>query len=330
MANYTQHLQQVTPSPSPSPQLQYPRSPTQPRTRLQGRRGVTTQSAPPTTPQSHHSSVLLPAFTLKKAGNPGASRINATPGPSRRDMVRTRSRSAEQQPTLGDLTVGNLARHDDGSIQTIPIAGSSLLDLAAIQAMRKEQDDRLRRHLPTHAQIVAERQRNYPTNHAIRVVKRACTKLANELTVHQASFSSLEKLLKEAVGTVNEATRRTREVVWLRFCLEHDLLKKVKKERKYWDGTLVGGDRVREWREFLEEVKREKEEKGKEALEKLDRELEELDGSDESGSDDGRDGGSDDKSGSESRKRARDTVDDDQQDEEQEQMKRARRDIVAS
>ncbi|KAG9221159.1 hypothetical protein CCMSSC00406_0007333 [Pleurotus cornucopiae] len=330
MANYTQHLQQVTPSPSPSPQLQYPRSPTQPRTRLQGRRGVITQSAPPTTPQSHHSSALLPAFTLKKAGNAGANRVNATPGPSRRDMVRTRSRSAERQPTLGDLTAGNLARHDDGSIQTIPIAGSSLLDLATIQAIQKEQDDRRRRHLPTHAQIVAERQRNYPTKHAIRVVKRACTRLANELTVHQASFSSLEKLLKEAAGTVNEATRRTREVVWLRFCLEHDMLKKVKKERKYWDGTLVGGDSVRKWREFLEEVKREKEDKDKEALEKLDRELEELDGSDESGSDDGRGEGSDGKSGSESRKRARDAVGVDQQDEEQEQMKRARRDIVAS
>lgn len=255
-------------------------------------------------------------------------------------MVRTRSRSREEQqptlePALGDLTAGNLARHED-SIQTIPIAGSSVLDLATLEAMRKEREDLQRRHLPTHAQIVAERRRNYPTNHAIRVVKRACTKLANELTVHHASFASLEKVLNEATGTVNEATRRTREVVWLRFCLEHDLLKKVKKERKYWDGTLAGGERVREWREFLEEIEREKEEKGKEELAKLDRELEELERSDsnENGSVDGRGGGSGDKSESalESRKRAREVVDDDQQNEEQEhqRMKRARPEIVAS
>ncbi|KAF4598664.1 hypothetical protein EYR38_007070 [Pleurotus pulmonarius] len=343
MVNYTQHLQQLTPSPSPSPslQLQYPSTPPQPRTRLQGRRGVTTQSAPPTTPQSHHSSALLPGFTLKKADNASTNRRNATPGPSRRDMIRTRSRAREEhqptlQPTLGALTARNLARHD-GSVETLPIAGSSLLDLAALQAVRKEQEDRRRSQLPTHAQIVAERRRNYPTNHAIRVVKRACTKMANELAVHQASLASLEKVLNEATATVNEATRRTREVVWLRFCLEHDLLKKVKKERKYWDGTLVGGERVREWKEFLEEVKREKEEKAKEELAKLDRELEELEGSDsdENGTSvDGRGGGSDDKSESHSygRKRAREAVDGDQQDEEQEQqrMKRARPEIVAS
>ncbi|KAF9469982.1 hypothetical protein BDZ94DRAFT_1243682 [Collybia nuda] len=91
-----------------------------------------------------------------------------------------------------------------------------------------------------------------PGDKSVRLVKREITRLIDEEVAIREAVYETELLMAQAMSIANEIAKDIREISWMRYCIETDVVYELKHDQALWDGTrLMSDEDERQQRETL-------------------------------------------------------------------------------
>lgn len=79
-------------------------------------------------------------------------------------------------------------------------------------------------------------------NKDVRFVKREITRLINDGVAIREAVDEAELLVAYAMSVANEISKDIREISWMRYCVEMDIVYELKHDQTLWDGTRLMSD----------------------------------------------------------------------------------------
>lgn len=79
-------------------------------------------------------------------------------------------------------------------------------------------------------------------NKEVRFVKREITRLINDGVAIREAVDETELLVAHAMSVANEISKDIREISWMRYCVEMDIVYELKHDQTLWNGTRLMSD----------------------------------------------------------------------------------------